>query len=357
MIRKLAIVILSASLMFNAGSLSAFARDILEKTVRFPAGSSGTVINDQIVGYDTISYLVNASAGQVMTVRLQPTNNATYFNIYGPGKGPGDEAIANSSLDGPLVPDINQFYAALPASGQYTISVYMMRSAARRDERSRYTLDISIAAGGTATQLPDRIPVSGNPASNSEAQVTGVASNDVLNVRDRPSSQARIVGALSNGTTVLNLGCQAQSQSTWCEIEMLTDMRERGWVNARYLARSSPAQLPAQPPSARTTTGGTRTIEVRFDAGSSGAELRDAIAPGESIRYSLDVREGQNLYARVAGQGLSYQIFNPDGSFLLDQISVKQEYRGELWQSGRHIIEVINRTNSIERFSIIIGVD
>ena len=142
MIKKLAIALLSASLMLSAGSVLGFASDIVEKTVRFSAGASGTVINDQIVGYESISYLIGAGAGQVMTVRLQPTNNATYFNIYGPGKGPGDEAIANSSLDGPMVPDINQFSAVLPANGQYTISVYMMRSAARRDERSRYALDI-----------------------------------------------------------------------------------------------------------------------------------------------------------------------------------------------------------------------
>ena len=134
-------------------------------------------------------------------------------------------------------------------------------------------------------------------------------------------------------------------------------MRERGWVNARYLTRGSAAQLPANSPTARPTAGGTRTIEVKFNAGTSGTELSESIAPGESIRYSLDVREGQNLYVRVAGRGLSYQIFNPDGSFLLDQISAAREYRGQLWQSGRHIIEVINRTNSVEPFNIIIGVN
>ena len=37
-----------------------------------------------------------------------------------------------------------------------------------------------------------------------------------------------------------------------------------------------------------------------------------------------------------------YQIFNPDGSFLLDQMGAAQEYRGQLWQSGDHVIEVIN---------------
>ena len=159
MVKKLAAVILYASLMLSVWPASGFASDIVEKTVRFSTGSNGTTINDQIVGYKSISYLLGASSGQVMTVTLRPTNNATYFNIYSPGKGPGDEALANSSIDGPMVPDLNQFSGILPSDGEYTISVYMMRSAARRNEKSNFTLDISISAKGTATQLPDKIPV------------------------------------------------------------------------------------------------------------------------------------------------------------------------------------------------------
>jgi uncharacterized protein YgiM (DUF1202 family) len=80
---------------------------------------------------------------------------------------------------------------------------------------------------------------SGGSASSNIVQVTGVAANDVLNVRGGPGTNNPIVGALSNGTSVRNLGCQAQGNSRWCQIEMMTDMRERGWVNARYLTLGS----------------------------------------------------------------------------------------------------------------------
>lgn len=43
--------------------------------------------------------------------------------------------------------------------------------------------------------------------------------------------------------------------------------------------------------------------------------------------------------------GLSYQIFNPDRSSLVSQIPASQPYRGQLWQTGDHVIEVINRSN------------
>ena len=39
----------------------------------------------------------------------------------------------------------------------------------------------------------------------------------------------------ANGDNVTMLGCQNVGNSRWCEVEMMSDMRERGWVNARYL--------------------------------------------------------------------------------------------------------------------------
>ena len=54
-------------------------------------------------------------------------------------------------------------------------------------------------------------------------------------MRGGPGTGHPIVGALGNGEEVRNLGCKRQADSTWCEIEMMTDMPERGWVNARYL--------------------------------------------------------------------------------------------------------------------------
>lgn len=66
--------------------------------------------------------------------------------------------------------------------------------------------------------------------------VRGVPRGDTLNMRNGPGTSYRIVGVLGNGTRVRLLGCEDGGRSRWCRIEMITDMRERGWVNARYLA-------------------------------------------------------------------------------------------------------------------------
>lgn len=103
----------------------------------------------------------------------------------------------------------------------------------------------------------------------------------------------------------------------------------------------------------------TSTERVRFGAGTSGTELTAKLTPGSSTRYVLHAKNRQNLYVRVAprGPGIYYQIFNPDGSFLLDQMTPDKEYRGELWQSGDHVIEVMNRGNGTTPYNLIIGID
>ena len=105
--------------------------------------------------------------------------------------------------------------------------------------------------------------------------------------------------------------------------------------------------------------GGTQTIQVQFPSGSTGTELSGAVAPGGSIRYVLGARNGQDLYVRVAPRGgrLEYEIFNPDGSLLLDLISASREYRGQLWQSGDHVVEVVNRGGQTIDFNVIFGIN
>ncbi|MEJ2310302.1 MAG: SH3 domain-containing protein [Gammaproteobacteria bacterium] len=90
-------------------------------------------------------------------------------------------------------------------------------------------------------QHNDYLPGGGHSGSSSGTsglvQVRGVPSNDVLNVRSGPGTGHRIVGALGNGDSVRELRCEHHGGTRWCEIEMQTDMRERGWVNARYLGK------------------------------------------------------------------------------------------------------------------------
>lgn len=96
------------------------------------------------------------------------------------------------------------------------------------------------------------------------------------------------------------------------------------------------------------------TERVRFPAGATWTQFPARLPAGMSVRYVLGARNGQFLDVNFSGVGgpLQYRILNPNGSALLDAISTGIPYRGQLWQSGDHIVEVINRSGSIVPFQI-----
>lgn len=103
--------------------------------VQFARGTSSATLHGNIHGYDTVDYVLGARGGQALSVRLQPTNTSTYFNVTRQG---ADEAIFVGSTSG------NTFTGRLPSNGDYVIRVYLMRNAARRDEHANYTLTVGV---------------------------------------------------------------------------------------------------------------------------------------------------------------------------------------------------------------------
>lgn len=340
--------LLTAVLVAFSASASA-AEETRTVEVRFAAGTSQAVLSDAIAGYDAVVYRVGAEAGQTMRVALSPSNLATYFNVYAPGRGPGEEALGNGQFTQPL----NDWTGILPASGEYTVSVYMMRSAARRNERSDFTIDISIEGATTAQVEGDFADgLQGGP----DFYQVNMSGGGLLNMRSAPSAGAGVVTRLANGQNVRNLGCRMSEGRRWCKISTLADPGFEGWASGEFLIEGTgvKVQLPASVPGSAG-----KEQRVSFPAGSTGVELTGSLSPGDTQRYLIGASSGQDLYVRVAPQGqpISYQIFNPDRTFLLDQMTSDREYRGELWQSGDHVIEVINRTNGTAGYNIIIGIE
>ena len=228
-----------------------------------------------------------------------------------------------------------------------------MRAAARRNERSNYTLDIGITgATGEVVEGDYADGLQGGP----DYYQVSVVGGGPLNLRSRPSAGARVVTRLANGSNVRNLGCRMAEGRRWCRVATLADPGYEGWAAGEFLIEGS---ANPSPESQAGTPGESSSERVHFAAGTSGAELTGTLAPGASRRYLLHAKNGQDLYVRVAAQGpdIYYQIFNPDGSFLLDQMTSSQEYRGQLWQSGDHAVEVINRGDRASSYQVIFGID
>jgi len=101
------------------------------------------------------------------------------------------------------------------------------------------------------------------------------------------------------------------------------------------------------------------TERVRFSSGASSTEFPAQLPPGMTVRYQRGARNGQFLDFSVSpgNAPLTYRILNPDGSALLDELPLDKPYRGQLWQSGDHVVEVINRTGSTVPFDIYFGIE
>jgi len=191
---------LSLFLLFSIAQ--AFAGAIREEQVQFKAKQTGTTIKGSIKGRQTIDYRLKAKAGQVLTVSLGTSNLSNYFNVLPPGS---ETALFVGSTSG------NNWTGTLPADGNYTVRVYLMRSAARRNEKANYTLSIDIASGklgeapasdakvpGTPFHATGKVPCSIGPDPKGSAQCEfGV-------IRGKPGNAEVHVTPPGGGTRVLN---------------------------------------------------------------------------------------------------------------------------------------------------------
>lgn len=159
--RLLPVVLASLMLTFSA---VAQAGDIQTKTVQFAKGHSSATLKGAIKGNQTIDYTLRAKAGQTMSVSLKTSNGANYFNVLPPGSN--DEALFVGSSDG------NEWTGTLPADGEYKVRVYLMRSAARRNETANYTLKVGITGTATTSAAADM-----GKAPASDAKVKGTRYN------------------------------------------------------------------------------------------------------------------------------------------------------------------------------------
>ena len=125
-------IIVSLAALFISGPLMA-AEQVHGLAVHATQNETSKIIKGKITGYETADHTVQVAAGQTLSVNLNTSNTSGYFNITAQG---ANEAMFVGSTSG------NTYEAVIPASGVYTIRVYMMRNAARRDEVAKYTLSI-----------------------------------------------------------------------------------------------------------------------------------------------------------------------------------------------------------------------
>jgi len=125
--------LLLAALVFATPAWS--ADPIHKENVTLTANQATHTVKGKIKGYATAEYTVSGKAGKTLSIKLKTNQPSNYFNIRQQGQ---DEALFIGSTSG------NTYQAALPADGEYTVQVYLMRNAARRNAVANYSLEMSI---------------------------------------------------------------------------------------------------------------------------------------------------------------------------------------------------------------------
>ena len=137
----------SAAIVLSMPGVATAQDEIRSERVRFEQGATSAVVEASIQGYEIVDYVLSASAGQYMNVSMATDNTASYFNLLAPGET--DVAMYVGSVEG------NQYEGALPADGDYRVRVYVMRSAARRNEVANYRLEMIITGTGVRQAAVD----------------------------------------------------------------------------------------------------------------------------------------------------------------------------------------------------------
>jgi hypothetical protein len=191
-----------------------------------------------------------------------------------------------------------------------------------------------------------------------------ISVNGSLNIRTGPSANAQIVGRLPDGMIVENRGCREAEGRTWCEV---ADGDASGWAAQDFLVAEGGENTATADDGGGAMAGAgavmsepeTMTEVVRFPAGSTGIDLSGSLTPGSSMRYVLGAANGQMLDVTFynTDPAIDYQIFVPDGSFLLDLVSNTQRYGGQLFVTGDHVIEVINRGGSAASYVMAVTIN
>lgn len=148
--------------------------------------------------------------------------------------------------------------------------------------------DGSTSSAGVVPAAPD----SGGPRN---WQVVGT-----LNLREQPSTSARILASYAPGTVLDNLGCQRAEGRVWCDVQQLGG-GPRGYVAADYLR---PAISPDGSAAMGPDDSALRAGQGRFDASGSLPCAFAASQPMGQCEFGV---------ARAGGGYATVVIRKPDG--------------------------------------------
>lgn len=152
---------MSLSLAVVAPAAADARDDIRVERVRFERGARSAVVEDSITSFETVDYVLGVRKEQTANISMATDNGANYCSILAPGEN--EVALFNGSTGE------NQFEGVQPESGDYRVRVYLMRGAARRNEKANDCLEMIV------TGAADQAGMAHGGAAPGDARVAGTS--------------------------------------------------------------------------------------------------------------------------------------------------------------------------------------
>jgi hypothetical protein len=175
--------------------------------------------------------------------------------------------------------------------------------------------------------------------------------HEVMHVR-LPDVETKYEGQRTDGTHAVNGTVRARGriETFQCSFERSGRQIIQFIVNNPTTGGSA-QQLPETEPL-------TSTQQVDF-RGNPYQQFQGTLNPGDSVRYVF--RDGNrkflDVHFRSRNRRAYFNIFTPDRQTLYESARAGNDYRGQLWLDGEHVVEVYNISQDRAPYSLDLELD
>jgi hypothetical protein len=296
--RFAALAAVAASLAWSTASVHAGDDD---QRIQFAPGTDHGSASGTFSEGEVDNFVLRAGAGQTMFVSVTPSEAGASVAVYDPN---------GTKIAEPAEPGA-EFSVALPASGDYTITVGPGRS-----EVSAYTLNVRIpAATPPSTSAPQRIrfapgtdnaTVQGSIAPGTTARYAlRAAAGQTMTVSVGPDEFAALTTIFGPNGEVVGAGHTLTTANLPATGDYVVEVGNTGSTSNFTL-------------NVRIPAAGSSVPRIQFAPGTDSATVQGTFREGQSDRYVLRAAAGQRMTIQISplGTGASLGVSAPNGSAL-----------------------------------------